>query len=180
MTMLECARETEVLHAVLGRRLDRDRPRDEVSHDPVEELRAHAEACEICRDLVMVASLLRDDRDAARHDIRVPAAGQVWWRAAIRARLEGAHAAARPLTWAQGVAAACAAGLAVGGVGLVWPAVARSITWIETRAEAASPAAFAVADLVSAAVQRSLPFALAAAACLVLAPLALYLALSDE
>jgi len=78
------------------------------------------------------------------------------------------------------VAAACAVGLAAGAVGLAWPAIARAIAWIETRAEAASPAAFALADLVSAAVQRSLPFALAAAACLVLAPLALYLALSDD
>jgi hypothetical protein len=174
--LIDCAREAEVLRAVEGGRFDWDRPGNE--SDDVDELRAHAESCEICRDVVVVASLFREDRDLARHDVRVPAAGQVWWRAAVRARLDGAQAAARPLMWAQGVAGACAVGVAAGGAGLAWPAIADAIAWM--RAVAGSPAAFAVTDLVSTAVQRSLSFALVAAASLVLAPLALYLALSDE
>jgi hypothetical protein len=164
----ECVREAEVLDAVLTGGVDD------------QELHLHVEECETCREVVAVASLLREDRDLARHDVQVPAAGQVWWRAAIRARLDGAHAAARPITWAQGVAAACAAGLAAGGIGIAWPSVESAFGWFGARASSVSPAAIEVADLVSAAVQRSVPFAIAAAACIVLAPLALYLALTDE
>jgi hypothetical protein len=171
---VECAREADVLEAVLRQQLD-VHANDAQWLDGGEDLRRHVAECEICADVAAVASLLREDRDVARHDVRVPAAGQVWWRAAVRARLDGAHAAARPLTWAQGIAGASAIGVGVGVMGLAWPTIDRgSHTW------SVSPAALAIIDIVSAAVQRSLPFAIAAAAGLVLAPLALYLALSDE
>jgi hypothetical protein len=134
----------------------------------------------ICADVAAVASLLREDREIARHDVQVPAAGQVWWRAAVRARLDGAHAAARPLTWAQGIAGASAVGVAVGVIGIAWPTIDSAAGWLGSRAWSVGPAALAMIDFVSAAVRHSLPFAIAAAAGIVLAPLALYLALSDD
>ena len=98
MNPIECPREAEVLEAVLRHHFDPWRPDDAGWLNGGEDLRRHVEQCEICADVATVASLLREDREAARHDVQVPAAGQVWWRAAVRARLDGAHAAARPLT----------------------------------------------------------------------------------
>jgi hypothetical protein len=153
------------------------------SHGPVacdDGLRRHAEACDVCRDVMTIARLLQDDREAARGDVPVPAAGQVWWRAAVRARLEAAQAAARPMTWLYGIAGACAAGLAATVLGLGWPSIVRAAAWLGARASAITPEPPAVAELATAAAQRSLPFALVAAACLILAPLVLYLASSDD
>jgi hypothetical protein len=169
MTPIECTREEEVLKAVRRRRLE-----------DTEDVRIHITRCAICADVAAIASLLRDDADAAGHDVHLPAAGQVWWRAAVRARLDGAHAAARPLTWAQGIAAASAAGAGVALIGIVWPTIDRATGWVGSHAWSAAPTAAVIVDFLSAAVQRSLPFAIAAAAGMVLAPLALFLALSDD
>lgn len=180
MNAIECAREADVLEAVLRRQLDPDRADEAGWLHGVEDLRRHVGQCEICADVVAVATLLREDREIARHDVRVPAAGQVWWRAAVRARLDGAHAAARPLTWAQGIAGASAVGVGVAVIGIAWPTVDRAAGWLGSHAWSIGPAALAIVDVVSAAVLHSLPFAIAAAAGMVLAPLALYLALSDD
>jgi hypothetical protein len=180
---LECPREPEVVAAVfsgtvLAGTVFAERGGDGVGEEG-EGLQMHIETCEICRDVVTVASRLRDDRDAALWDVQVPAAGQIWWRAAIRARLEAAHAAARPLTWAHGIAGACAAGLAAGALSVAWPTIVRAFSWFGDRAWSVNPGTVAVADLAAAMMQRTFPFALVAA-CLLLAPLALYFALSDE
>lgn len=180
MNPVECAREADVLAAVLRRQLDLPRSDEGGWRDGGEDLRAHIEQCEICAEVVAVAVLLREDRDVAQHDVHVPAAGQVWWRAAVRARLDGAQAAARPLTWAHGIAGASAVGLCVGVLGIVWPTIDRAAAWVGSHASSVGPAALTMIELVSAAMQRSLPFAIAAAAGMVLAPLALYLALSDD
>jgi hypothetical protein len=172
MSPLECAREPEVVQAILTRR------RPEACDT---ELRLHAERCEVCRDVIDVTRLFRDAGDFAACDVRVPASGQVWWRAAVRARLEGTAATARPMTWAHGLAAACTAGLAVGLVGLAWPTLARGLSWLGARAWwSVDPAALDVVGFISGAVERSLPIAIVAAAGIVLAPLGLYLALSDD
>jgi hypothetical protein len=170
VTGLDCAREREVVRMVLTRRWA----------DAADELRTHADGCAICRDVVSITTLLRDDRDAAMHELKVPAAGQVWWRAAVRARLEGTHAAARPLTWAHAVTGACAAGLTIGAARLAWPSLEPVISSFAARVMSVSPTTLEVVEIGVAALQRSLPFAFAAAACLVLAPLALYLALTDD
>jgi hypothetical protein len=110
----------------------------------------------------------------------IPGAGQVWWRAAARARLEAAQTAGRPLTWLHGVAGACAAGLAVALLGFAWPVVRQSAAWIGEQLSRVDPQSAELAELVGVVIVRSLPFAAVAAACLVLAPLALFLVLSDE
>jgi hypothetical protein len=170
VTPLECPHEHEIVQAVLSGRIEQ-----------FEEARRHADTCEVCREVAAVARSLGDDRDGALHDVQVPAAGQVWWRAAIRARLDAAHSAERPMTWAHGVAGACAAGLTLGIVGLAWPTIDRVWTWLADGLGSLMPDAAAVTDLAAAALQQTLPIGLLAAACLLLAPLALCLAfLSDD
>ena len=145
------------------------------------ELRAHVAACAICADLVEVARALHDDRSAACRDARVPAAGQVWWRATIRARADAAHTAAQPITALQGIAGACAVGLACGLAAAVW----RSLQGALQFEELVSRLGTGGVDLTAALLALQLgplgrPLLLALAACLVLAPLALYAALADD
>jgi hypothetical protein len=145
-----------------------------------DDLKRHAADCDICRDVVAVASLLSADHERARYEVRVPAAGQVWWRSAVRARLEAAHAAARPLTWLHGIAAACAVGLAVAVIGMAWPTVQEISGWLALRMFGTDSGLADVAVLMGATIQKSLPLAFIVAACIVLAPVALYFALADD
>ena len=166
----DCIHEGDVVAAVLGRRWDRAN----------DDLKQHAAQCETCRDVVAVASVLSADQEHARYEVRVPAAGQVWWRAAVRARLEAAHAAARPLTWLHGIAGACALGLAVAVAGMAWPTIRDIGAWLAEQVPGVDSGLGDVAVLMSAAIQKSLPLAFIVAAFMVLAPVALYFALSDD
>ena len=166
----QCAHEHDVVAAVLSHRWD--------AAD--EGLKQHAAGCDVCRDVVTVASLLSNEQERARYAVRVPAAGQIWWRSAIRARLEGAQAAARPMTWLHGIAAACALGLTIAVIGMAWPSIQGMVAWLAAQALPADMSVGNVGSLVTAVLQKSLPLAFVVAACLVLAPVALYLALSDD
>ena len=86
MSQHECAREQDVVDAVLSgawpERVDAD-------------LTAHASDCEHlpgggCRGELCCRE---DTITPGVTTCSVPAAGQVWWRAAVRARLEAAQAA---------------------------------------------------------------------------------------
>lgn len=162
-----CPREPEVVDILMRR------------SSPGPELDGHLEQCEACRDVAALASVLRDDRDWLRHDVPLPGSAQVWWRAAARARLEGTQAAARPLTWAHGVAAAAAAGLLAATGGTAWTAIERVFSWVGTRATSLVPAAPQLPDLMTLGVTRGVMYALILG-CAVLMPLVLYLALVDE
>jgi len=171
MTPTECLHEQAVLDRVLAGRWPQDGD---------DELRRHADSCAACRDAASIAVLLRDDHDMAMRTVQVPAAGQVWWRAAVRARFEATHAAARPMAWAYGVAAAAATGLATAIVRLAWPQLRESARWATTFVGDVEPRTADVVALVGSAVQVSVPLALAAALCLVIAPLAVYFVLLDD
>jgi hypothetical protein len=166
----DCIHEADVVAAVLSRRWDRAN----------DELKQHAAECEVCRDVVAVARMLSADQEHARYEVRVPAAGQVWWRSAVRARLEAAHAIARPLTWLHGIAGACAVGVACAVIGMAWPSLREMASWFTFEAFGTDSRVADVAALVTGALQRSLPLAFVLAACIVLAPVALYFALSDD
>jgi hypothetical protein len=163
-----CPREADVVQALFGR--------DALDDD----LASHARGCDCCRDAMTVASALRADREWIRGDLPVPSAGQIWWRAAVRARLEATQAVARPLTWAHGVAAASAAGLVAGAAGLAWPTIARAGAFVVEQFSAVNPETLAVAGVAASAIQRSVPLAITVAAGLLLAPIAVYLMLTDE
>jgi hypothetical protein len=161
MNVVECAREPETLQAVLSRRMELN-----------EDLQAHLESCEACREIVSVATALRRDREESMREVRVPAAGQIWWRAALRAHAEAQQAARRPLVWIQGIGGACGVGLLAALVTLFWPN-------INETAGALAALRPDVAPLIET-IRPVIPAALAILVCLVLAPLAVYFALSDE
>jgi hypothetical protein len=168
---LECAREHEVVGVVLS-----DRWPDGCD----EELRRHVARCAVCTEVSMVAGVLRHDRDLARSAVRVPAAGQVWWRAAVRMRMDAAHAAARPITWLQGLAAACAAGLVCAALGFAWPSVREASGRLLSLSPRVEPDAAQLFDLFALAVRWSGPLLLACGVCALLAPIALYFVLVDD
>ena len=113
-----------------------------------------------------------------RRDVQVPVAGQVWWRAAGRARLEVSHAATRPMTWLHGITAALVVGVVLAVAGWAWPSIATGFDAAKTVGATllTSDAAMAIAGPL----RTTLLIALAAGAVLVITPIAIYLALSDE
>ncbi len=179
MSQIDCPREPEMVAAVLGGHwhdgLASDAASDAASDsadaadvrggDRLGELRAHAEACEVCADVAAVAPLLRDDYAAAR-DLEVPAAGQVWWRAALRARAEAAEAAARPMIWLQGLAGACVSGIGVALLSVAWPAIHSSVA--------------GAAPLLLQPIRDQLPLVVAVGVLLIAAPVAFYVAVTRE
>jgi hypothetical protein len=177
MTQPQCPDEHGVITAILAGRWP-----DQCD----ETLQAHAAQCEVCGELVEVVSLLRVDRKQLHDEMRVPSAGQIWWRAAIRARLEASQQVARPLSWVFGVLVACVAGLALAVAELLWSPIQSAL-----RSTTASgwTTSFGISEITGWLPSMSdlTPLAttgvlvvLGAAACLVLAPIALYFALSDE
>jgi hypothetical protein len=144
-------------------------------------LRAHAHTCEVCREVVAIVPLLREDyvdaRDAiGRRDVPLPSAGQIWWRAAVCARADAARAAARPLVWGYGAAAACAVGLVAAALGWLWP----SLLPVFARVGAVTARFEPAADVVLATLRAQLPIVIGLAAFLIAAPVALYFALREE
>jgi hypothetical protein len=167
---VECAREGDVFEAIAFGRWP-----DHVDRD----LRAHVARCVVCRDVVDVAAALHADREALMRGAQPPSAAIVWWRATIRARAEAAQTAMQPMTLWQGIAGACAVGVIAAIVGGLWSAggagsiAAGLLTrFVSGRANAGAAldpglglAAIALAGIV---------------ACLVVAPIALYIALADD
>jgi len=134
--------------------------------------RAHAAECRACAETLELARLLQDDQQALCAEAPVPSAGAVWWRATIRARAEAARAAGQPITLLQGIAAATAVGLFVALVGAWWRSVVSGGTWFERFDELVSRSASVPVPLV-------LSLLLVLAACLIVAPIAVYLATAD-
>ncbi|MGE5816048.1 MAG: hypothetical protein ACM36C_16280, partial [Acidobacteriota bacterium] len=114
MTRVECPREQDVLDALASRRWP---------HRAGDELRAHVATCGICADLVTVAGALLDD-ESVPHEL--PPASLVWWRAQLRARVEAARAALRPIRVAQLAAVICAAAVVIAAVAALVPAAVPS------------------------------------------------------
>jgi hypothetical protein len=121
MTMnLSCPREAEVLDLVWTNQWPARADRALVEH---------AAACQVCRDLALVASAVGALNDDTTPAVKVPDASVVWYRAQVRARHELTRRATRPVVAAQ--LAAVVVGLI--GVGAGWqlagPAVAA--WWLE-------------------------------------------------
>jgi hypothetical protein len=159
-TLIECPRESDVLDALASQRWP-----DRVDR----ELADHVASCDVCKDVLVVAAAMREDRDAAWQEASLPSSGQVWWRAEMRARQEAIREASRPITVAYGVAALAALVVIVAASWFAWPAVhelASSVASIKASESVSSP--------------LTVPLLVALGAILVVAPVALYLVLSDE
>jgi hypothetical protein len=170
VTASECRYEGDVLRAVVGRRWP----------DAGDEaLQQHVESCDRCAELRLVAEAFRQDHDRALAQAHVPASGQIWWRAALRAHAEATAAARRPMVWLQGIAGACAVGIGAGLIGLGWPALRDGAQWISAVGTGPLPTSAAIMPALET-LRSSVLIVLAIAGGLLLAPLLVYFALSDE
>lgn len=149
--MLQCTREPDVLDALASARWP-NRVDAELSN--------HVASCEICQDVIIVAAAMCEDREAAWREANVPSSGQMWWRAEMRARQDAVREASRPVTIAQGVAFVLAIVVAGAGAWYAWPSVQGLLA---TPPPLFIPLAIAMIALV-----------------MVVAPVALYLVLSDK
>jgi hypothetical protein len=140
---------------------------------------AHADTCDVCREVAVIASLIHDDHERSRYDAHVPAAGQIWWRSAIRARLESTQSVVRPITWLHAITAAMAVGVLLAVATAAWPFLPPVADRVWSVAVGFFPNADVAAALASGLRLTAMLGALAAAI-LVLAPLAVYFALSRE
>jgi len=159
----ECSHEHEVAALVrAGRWSAAARP----------ELVAHVAGCAECQDVVDIVTAL-ESMDAGVEP-PVPSAAQVWWRLAVRARAEREQAAARPVVWLQGLAAASGLGVVAAAIGQ-WRAVIADVVEAMAGRMATMPALVPGA-LPSAAADGALPLlsvaGMAAAALLVAAGVA--------
>ena len=120
--------------------------------------------CQECAEAAVLAKLVREEFELTQHQARVPTPEIVWWRAQMRAREEAERAAARPILLSQALAIAALIGLLVSVAGrLTLPA----ILWSE-----AVPAAGTALPVLT--------IAIVAACCLLIAPVAVYFALSRD
>jgi anti-sigma factor RsiW len=156
MTGGTCRRHDDVLLAVTAGRWP---------DNCAAELQSHVEGCADCREIVAVTSLLAQARRDAMEEASLPSAGQVWWRAQVRARAEARRAAERPMLIIQAVAAACLIGVLVATLTRLWPGLHQAGVLLH--------ATTAQGDVGSA-------FLVAAGAWIVLAPIVLYLAFARE
>jgi hypothetical protein len=127
-------------------------------------------------DQDLIAALQEEWADAWDEAAEVPDANVVWLRAQLRARAEAASLAARPIAVVQALGVACAIGAAAGVVGtLAW--------WLRSWAAWLSSAAVVIASADSSlemATLASRGILLALAVWLVIAPVAVYLAATEE
>ena len=152
---VECPREPDVLEAVMAGRWP---------DGCGEELRVHSAACPCCADIAMIAEVLHDDREHALREAHVPASARVWWRASVRARADAARTATRPITLVQGLAAA-----SVAGVGAALAGSLRLPQWNGWLATAST-----------VVLGQTMPLVLLISACVLLAPVAVYLMLLED
>jgi hypothetical protein len=163
MTLIECPRESDVLDALASKRWP---------HRVDRELVDHVASCDICSDVLAVAAAMQEDRDATWREANVPSSGQAWWRAEMRARHEAILAASRPITFAYIAAASFALALLAIVCWFAWPAIHDFVASLTTSLTSGPTEA--------AAFPLTLPLLVALGALLVVAPVALYLVLSDE
>jgi hypothetical protein len=170
MSQIDCPKETAVVNAVLS---------GSWPHRCDDTLVEHAKGCPTCSEVASVSILLREDSEHSRIEAHIPAAGPVWWRAAVRARLESTHAAARPMTWMHGITAATVIGVVLAAATAMWPALpgALDTAWTVAREYLPNPQ---VATAIGNGLRMSLLLGLIGAVVMLLAPLALYFVLSDD
>jgi hypothetical protein len=168
VTPLECAREVDVIDAIMSRRWP-------ARVDA--ELRSHVQQCAICADVAEVAAALQDGHSAALLEARdLPSADVVWFKSQARAKAEAARQATRPVAIMQAIGLAAATGVISLLIGVV-------AFWVWQRAEwmTLMPSLPTLEPLHFA----SMGFAvrgvlLAIGLWLILAPVAVYLVASDD
>jgi predicted anti-sigma-YlaC factor YlaD len=83
--LAECHHEADLVAAVTSGRWP-------AAVDPA--MREHVASCAVCAEVLQVAEAMTALEQETLADTRLPAAGQVWWRAQIRARHQALGGAA--------------------------------------------------------------------------------------
>lgn len=168
MRSVDCVREDELLEALQSGRWPETADAS---------LRAHADACASCTDLLTVAAPLLDEHHALVREAQVPSSAIVWWRAQMRSKREAAETAAQPITLVQGITFACIAGLLATALGFFVPTFRNAAGWVADAARSWSTLPLPVDPLAS-------PIVLAAIAaiglCAIVLPVALYFTLHED
>jgi predicted anti-sigma-YlaC factor YlaD len=157
-----CAREDEVLERVIA---------GAFPLDPASELRSHVTACASCKDLVTVAAAIRTEAETAKREASLPASGAVWFRVQRRAHRENLERARRTVSLVYASTLATTAFLVLilfGGLEALrtgWLSQGLAEVWKILSA----PSAMGVSVPVLVAVM-----------CLLLAPFAVYYAVTEE
>jgi hypothetical protein len=169
MRRAECPHEGSVLESVqTGQWPDHCR----------DELRQHVACCPLCRDLVDTAGPILDAGRDARLEATVPSADLVWWRAQFRARRDAACEAARPVALAHAASLALATVTALGLLVWSWPWLATSAASVIRELPVLERELAPLGPTLAGFTSRTLVIVLAA--WLLLAPVAIYIALSDD
>ncbi len=169
---VDCAREHEVLEALTDASLETWSG----------ELRAHAGACPICRDIVAVALPLLEEHRASTEEAHPPSSGIVWWRAQMRARQEAARAATRPITVVQAAATVAGATAVMMLLNITAPVFSGWFGGLGLPGDWLEAFRLPPVELSALVPSTSTGLLLAAACivCLLLGPLAVYFAFGDE
>ncbi len=173
MRPAECPHEADVLTAVSTNRWpQRAAP----------ELVTHAAQCAICADVVTVALAFEAESDATGAAPRLPDSAVVWWRAQMRARVENERKAARPITVAQAIGFAASVGVlgAVFGATATWFQGALDWTWAAAKSVLSIQPPSLPQSVASLLATHGLVLAGAVVACVLLAPLAVYLTVRED
>lgn len=170
MSALDCTREQELLDALASSRWP---GRCDA------EMRAHVESCVVCRDTLTVALPLLMEGEAAYTAAQVPSSAIVWWRAQMRARREAERVASRPITIVQGIAFAC--GVLLVAAGAVWasPSLSPWGGWFRRLTGSVEMGTAAVTSAATLSPWGLLPW-IALAVLVLVAPLAVYFAVTDD
>jgi hypothetical protein len=130
-------------------------------------LRAHVAACSTCVDIAEVAGVLIEDRDAASRIAPIPPSGLVWWRMQLRARRDATRVARRTVIAVQAAVFSGVLGIALAVL------VPRLWDKLPHMKPIASSGVLTLA-------QFGVPLLLALAVWLTLAPVAVWLAVTED
>jgi predicted anti-sigma-YlaC factor YlaD len=171
--MTECPREFEVLEAVASGAVVG--PGCNPAVPAVRELADHLDACPSCREAAIVVAALAGERAAAWEEAPPPS-DVVWLRAQLKARAEATRLASRPIAVVQAFGVACAVGALAAIVGTTFWWLRSWVVWLGDAAAllASAPSTFEMATLASRGIL------LAVGVWLVLAPVAVYLAATED
>ncbi len=147
----QCDREADVLESAGRGRCD-------------DELRRHLHSCPECHDLFEVAAAVVEDRSVLMREARLPGSGLAWWRVSMRARQEAARTALRTAKFIQ-------AALVVLAIIIALALLGTKVTTADVR--------FILTSAVAALGQFALPL-VALGAWLILAPVAVYFAVTED
>lgn len=105
MTLRTCSRQPEVQRMLTRGHWPQACP---------PELRAHVGACKACAEFLLVTQAFQQSRATASAEVRLPAAGAIWWRAQLRRRNAAVKRMGRPMLGAYAFALAITLAVAVG------------------------------------------------------------------